>query len=297
MPDDINYAGEVDAALSRRPAFTARALSVAVALLMAALLPLGGLGPHRRSDPCRRFRGGFPAHAVGLQPGRRHPAGGGCWGGRGGGGERGGGGARWRREDGRLIVRAGGARGGGPPRAIRGREAMLRDEEPVFPGDLRAFLRRYWGRARQRLWSAPARRGGPAEYLEGPEPRSCRPNFPCWRPSMPSARARWRSSWHARNSWTAALCWRRNSGIRPSACCCATIIPAWIIWGWSEDHPDPGRDRHAGRIHPQGTGHDGGGPAAHRQPGGRGTAGHQPGDNKRRTELGSVRESLTAGGA
>lgn len=38
MPDDINYAGEVDAALSRRPAFTARALSVAVALLMAALL-------------------------------------------------------------------------------------------------------------------------------------------------------------------------------------------------------------------------------------------------------------------
>ena len=38
MPDDINYASEVDAALSRRPAFTARALSVAVALLVVALL-------------------------------------------------------------------------------------------------------------------------------------------------------------------------------------------------------------------------------------------------------------------
>ena len=41
MPDDINYASEVDAALSRRPAFTARALSVAVALLVwAAWAPI-----------------------------------------------------------------------------------------------------------------------------------------------------------------------------------------------------------------------------------------------------------------
>ena len=37
-PDDIQYAGEVDAAMSRRPTFSARALSVAVALLFAVLL-------------------------------------------------------------------------------------------------------------------------------------------------------------------------------------------------------------------------------------------------------------------
>lgn len=45
MPDDINYASEVDAALSRRPAFTARALSVAVALLVVALLVWAAWAP------------------------------------------------------------------------------------------------------------------------------------------------------------------------------------------------------------------------------------------------------------
>lgn len=44
-PDDINYAGEVDAAMSRRPTFTARALSVAIALLFAVLLIWAACAP------------------------------------------------------------------------------------------------------------------------------------------------------------------------------------------------------------------------------------------------------------
>ena len=100
--------------------------------------------------------------------------------------------------------------------------------------------RRYWEKSRTAsLWSAPVRSSMTSETPGRRKVRNCGPSFPCWRPSMPSGKARWRSSWHARNSWTAVWCWRRSSGIRPSACCSATTIPAWIIWGWSRRSSRP----------------------------------------------------------
>ena len=117
MPDDINYASEVDAALSRRPAFTARALSVAVALLVVALLVWAAWAPidevthaegsvvgSRRTQSVSNLEGGI-LQAVLVREGEvvEH----------------------------RL--------------AIMRLEAMLRDEEPVFPSDLPVFLKEILG--------------------------------------------------------------------------------------------------------------------------------------------------------
>ena len=148
MPDDINYAGEVDAALSRRPAFTARALSVAVALLMAALLLWAAWAPidevthaegsvvgSRRTQSVSNLEGGI-LQAVLVREGEIV-------------------------EKGQAVAQLENVMAESSYRdalyklvehrlAILRLEAMLRDEEPVFPGDLRAFLREILGeRARQ----------------------------------------------------------------------------------------------------------------------------------------------------
>lgn len=138
MPDDINYAGEVDAALSRRPAFTARALSVAVALLMAALLLWAAWAPidevthaegsvvgSRRTQSVSNLEGGI-LQAVLVREGEIV-------------------------EKGQAVAQLENVMAESSYRdalyklvehrlAILRLEAMLRDEEPVFPGDLRAFL-------------------------------------------------------------------------------------------------------------------------------------------------------------
>lgn len=143
MPDDINYAGEVDAALSRRPAFTARALSVAVALLMAALLlwaawaPIdevthaeGSVVDSRRTQSVSNLEGGI-LQAVLVREGEIV-------------------------EKGQAVAQLENVMAESSYRdalyklvehrlAILRLEAMLRDEEPVFPGDLRAFLREILG--------------------------------------------------------------------------------------------------------------------------------------------------------
>ena len=141
MPDDINYAGEVDAALSRRPAFTARALSVAVALLMAALLlwaaPIdevthaeGSVVGSRSTQSVSNLEGGI-LQAVLVREGEIV-------------------------EKGQAVAQLENVMAESSYRdalyklvehrlAILRLEAMLRDEEPVFPGDLRAFLREILG--------------------------------------------------------------------------------------------------------------------------------------------------------
>lgn len=143
MPDDINYAGEVDAALSRRPAFTARALSVAVALLMAALLLWAAWAPidevthaegsvvgSRRTQSVSNLEGGI-LQAVLVREGEIV-------------------------EKGQAVAQLENVMAESSYRdalyklvehrlAILRLEAMLRDEEPVFPGDLRAFLREILG--------------------------------------------------------------------------------------------------------------------------------------------------------
>ena len=143
MPDDINYAGEVDAALSRRPAFTARALSVAVALLMAALLLWAAWAPidevthaegsvvgSRSTQSVSNLEGGI-LQAVLVREGEIV-------------------------EKGQAVAQLENVMAESSYRdalyklvehrlAILRLEAMLRDEEPVFPGDLRAFLREILG--------------------------------------------------------------------------------------------------------------------------------------------------------
>ena len=137
MPDDINYAGEVDAALSRRPAFTARALSVAVALLMAALLLWAAWAPidevthaegsvvgSRSTQSVSNLEGGI-LQAVLVREGEIV-------------------------EKGQAVaqlenVMAESSYRDALYKLVEHRLAMLRDEEPVFPGDLRAFLREILG--------------------------------------------------------------------------------------------------------------------------------------------------------
>lgn len=104
MPDDINYASEVDAALSRRPAFTARALSVAVALLVVALLV-------REGEVVEKGQVVAQLENVMAESSYRD--------------------ALYKLVEHRL--------------AIMRLEAMLRDEEPVFPSDLPVFLKEILG--------------------------------------------------------------------------------------------------------------------------------------------------------
>lgn len=205
MPDDINYASEVDAALSRRPAFTARALSVAVALLVVALLVWAAWAPidevthaegsvvgSRRTQSVSNLEGGI-LQAVLVREGEVV-------------------------EKGQVVAQLENVMAESSYRdalyklvehrlAIMRLEAMLRDEEPVFPSDLPSSSRRYWEKSRTAsLWSAPVRSSMTSGTPGRRKVRNCGPSFPCWRPSMPSGKARWRSSWHARNSWTAAWC-------------------------------------------------------------------------------------------
>ena len=156
MPDDINYAGEVDAALSRRPAFTARALSVAVALLMAALLLWAAWAPidevthaegsvvgSRSTQSVSNLEGGI-LQAVLVREGEIV-------------------------EKGQAVAQLENVMAESSYRdalyklvehrlAILRLEAMLRDEEPVFPATCGPSSGRYWGKSpTARLWSAPAR--------------------------------------------------------------------------------------------------------------------------------------------
>lgn len=61
-PDDILYANEVDAALARRPKFGIRMLSISVAVFFFMPDHMGRHSRCGRSDPCRRFCGGFAAY-------------------------------------------------------------------------------------------------------------------------------------------------------------------------------------------------------------------------------------------
>lgn len=139
MPDDINYASEVDAALSRRPAFTARALSVAVALLVVALLVWAAWAPidevthaegsvvgSRRTQSVSNLEGGI-LQAVLVREGEVV-------------------------EKGQVVAQLENVMAESSYRdalyklvehrlAIMRLEAMLRDEEPVFPSDLPVFLK------------------------------------------------------------------------------------------------------------------------------------------------------------
>lgn len=67
-PDDIRFAGEVDAALARRPRFGVRALSVCVALMFAFLLIWAAFA---KIDEVTHAEGsvvGFPTHADHSKP-------------------------------------------------------------------------------------------------------------------------------------------------------------------------------------------------------------------------------------
>ena len=143
MPDDINYASEVDAALSRRPAFTARALSVAVALLVVALpvwaawAPIdevthaeGSVVGSRRTQSVSNLEGGI-LQAVLVREGEVV-------------------------EKGQVVAQLENVMAESSYRdalyklvehrlAIMRLEAMLRDEEPVFPSDLPVFLKEILG--------------------------------------------------------------------------------------------------------------------------------------------------------
>ena len=143
MPDDINYASEVDAALSRRPAFTARALSVAVALLVVALLVWAAWAPidevthaegsvvgSRRTQSVSNLEGGI-LQAVLVREGEVV-------------------------EKGQVVAQLENVMAESSYRdalyklvehrlAIMRLEAMLRDEEPVFPSDLPVFLKEILG--------------------------------------------------------------------------------------------------------------------------------------------------------
>lgn len=143
MPDDINYASEVDAALSRRPAFTARALSVAVALLVVALLVWAAWAPidevthaegsvvgSRRTQSVSNLEGGI-LQAVLVREGEVV-------------------------EKGQVVAQLENVMAESSYRdalyklvehrlAIMRLEAMLRDEEPAFPSDLPVFLKEILG--------------------------------------------------------------------------------------------------------------------------------------------------------
>ena len=138
MPDDINYASEVDAALSRRPAFTARALSVAVALLVwAAWAPIdevthaeGSVVGSRRTQSVSNLEGGI-LQGVLVREGEIV-------------------------EKGQVVAQLENVMAESSYRdalykvvehrlAIMRLEAMLRDEEPVFPSDLPSFLKEILG--------------------------------------------------------------------------------------------------------------------------------------------------------
>ena len=143
MPDDINYASEVDAALSRRPAFTARALSVAVALLVVALLVWAAWAPidevthaegsvvgSRRTQSVSNLEGGI-LQGVLVREGEIV-------------------------EKGQVVAQLENVMAESSYRdalykvvehrlAIMRLEAMLRDEEPVFPSDLPSFLKEILG--------------------------------------------------------------------------------------------------------------------------------------------------------
>ena len=143
MPDDINYASEVDAALSRRPAFTARALSVAVALLVVALLVWAAWAPidevthaegsvvgSRRTQSVSNLEGGI-LQAVLVREGEVV-------------------------EKGQVVAQLENVMAESSYRdalyklvehrlVIMRLEAMLRDEEPVFPSDLPVFLKEILG--------------------------------------------------------------------------------------------------------------------------------------------------------
>lgn len=148
MPDDINYASEVDAALSRRPAFTARALSVAVALLVVALLVVallvwaawapidevthaeGSVVGSRRTQSVSNLEGGI-LQGVLVREGEIV-------------------------EKGQVVAQLENVMAESSYRdalykvvehrlAIMRLEAMLRDEEPVFPSDLPSFLKEILG--------------------------------------------------------------------------------------------------------------------------------------------------------
>lgn len=143
MPDDINYASEVDAALSRRPAFTARALSVAVALLVVALLVWAAWAPidevthaegsvvgSRRTQSVSNLEGGI-LQAVLVREGEVV-------------------------EKGQVVAQLENVMAESSYRdalyklvehrlAVMRLEAMLRDEEPVFPSDLPVFLKEILG--------------------------------------------------------------------------------------------------------------------------------------------------------
>lgn len=138
MPDDINYAGEVDAALSRRPAFTARVLSVSVALLLTVLLIWAAWAPidevthaegsvvgSRRTQSVSNLEGGI-LQAVLVREGEIV-------------------------KKGQAVARLENVMAESSYRdalyklvehrlAILRLEAMLRDKPPVFPEDLPTFL-------------------------------------------------------------------------------------------------------------------------------------------------------------
>lgn len=138
MPDDINYASEVDAALSRRPSFTARALSVSVALLLVVLLIWAAWAPidevthadgsvvgSRRTQSVSNLEGGI-LQAILVREGEIV-------------------------EKGQTVAQLENVMAESSYRdaryklvehhlAIMRLEAMLRDETPEFPTDLPAFL-------------------------------------------------------------------------------------------------------------------------------------------------------------
>ena len=135
MPDDINYASEVDAALSRRPAFTARALSVAVALLVVALLVWAAWAPidevthaegsvvgSRRTQSVSNLEGGI-LQGVLVREGEIV-------------------------EKGQVVAQLENVMAESSYRDALYKvveQAMLRDEEPVFPSDLPSFLKEILG--------------------------------------------------------------------------------------------------------------------------------------------------------
>lgn len=144
-PDDISYAGEVDAALARRPRFGVRALSLSVALLLCSLIVWasfanvdevthaeGQVVGSQRTQTIQNLEGGI-LRGIQVREGQIV-------------------------EKGTVLAQldnemAESSFRDALSKAIENRlalirlEAELKGEEPQFPADLRAFLSRRLGRA------------------------------------------------------------------------------------------------------------------------------------------------------